>query len=535
MEHLFPAQLLFSEEFNPKIITQQQIMHQSIFSFERKYLIPEMYEPYIVYLNIRKSIIKNKRTFEALKIWDGSFELTHYNYLSLQAQCMGCFKEALFYAPDIIRLINFYDKNDDKRILMETIAFLYLYLGKYKGTKVYLESALLFNPTDAYYSEYLILVNLKLGDISEACKHLFKQYQFDKFNRSTEIATYIESSYRLLLFWFQESKFDDIISSLLDNSPESDNLKEFLDKIYCDIGTTLANLGFFEKALVYYLRSYKSTKDVEFQATLLNNIGTLHSDQRNIEKAIETFQNALGFNPDNQMIWINLAKMYQLKLKHIEASGIYEKASNNLKNKDKVFSEFMILQSKLAELDSKGIINLNLVKDNDALSHIKMARELFLNRNTIKMLSDNTGSIVHHLTNGFDCLFHSSISLRLITIIKNLYPNQNWLPKNVWNDLPLGLKNVWRGQHMSFGNISHLIDDILAIDPNTIVKVLKDELYLYLNSEDLKTIQNMTDKCTDIRNLASHGGIIDNQTLMGTLPEIIGTLNKCILLFNKII
>lgn len=54
----------------------------------------------------------------------------------------------------------------------------------------------------------------------------------------------------------------------------------------------------------------------------------------------------------------------------------------------KNFSEFMILQSKLAELDSKGITNLNLVKDHDALSHLKMARELFLNRNTIKMLSN---------------------------------------------------------------------------------------------------------------------------------------------------
>jgi len=379
----------------------------------------------------------------------------------------------------------------------------------------------------------LILVNLALEDFSEACKHLFKQYQTDKFRRTTATATYIESSYRLLLFWFQESKLDDVINSLLDCPPESDKLLLYIDKIYCDIGTTLANLGFFEKALYYYLKSYKLTKDTESQATLLNNIGTLHSDQCNIEKAIETFENALGLNQDDNMVWLNLAKMYELKLNHIKAKNIYKNASKHFESKDKEISEFMKLQSKLAKLDSKGILNLNLVKDNDALDHLKIARELFLNWNTIKFLSDNTGSIIHHLTNGFDCLFHSNISLLLDKILRKTYPNNTWLPPNIWKDLPQGVREVWRGKHMSFGNISYLINDMLAVNPNNLVKTFRDEIYQVLSSEDLKNIKKIAEISSDIRNPASHGGIIDSQTLLNALPEIIGNLNKCILIFNK--
>ena len=533
IEYLFPAQLFFSEEFNPKAIEQQSYIQQSVLTFERESLIPHNIEPYIVYLDTRKIFLNNIPYSEALEIRDKSFELSHLNFMSLQLQCMGSFKEALIYAPDIVSLINFYDKNDDKRILMETIAFPYLYLGDYKNAKIFLEKALEFNPTDAYYNEYLILVNLALEDVSEARKHLFKQYYLEKVGKTTEITIYIESSYRLLLFWLQESKFDDVINSLLDYPPESDNLIPYVDKIYCDIGTTLANLGFFEKALYYYLKSYKFTKDAEFQAKLLNNIGTLHSDQRNIEKAIETFQNALRLNSDDKMIWLNLAKMHQLKLNHIEAKDIYKKASKYFKKKDKKFSEFMTLQSELAKLDSKGIINLNLVGDNDALDHLKVARELFLNRNTIKFLSDNTGSIIHHLTNGFDCLFHSTISLWLDKILRKTYPNQTWPPPNIKKDLPRGVREVWRGKHMTFGNISHLINDVLAANPNNIVKTFRDEIFRYLNSEDLRNIKKMADISADIRNPASHGGIIDNQTLMNVLPNLIGNLNKCILILNK--
>jgi len=533
MEYLFPAQLLFSEDFNPKVIEKQTYFQQSVYTFERESLIPPTKEPYIVYLDIRKGCLNNMSIPEALEMWDKSLELSNLNYMSLQSQCMGSFKEALLYAPDIISLINFYDKNNDQRILMETIAFPYLYLGDYKNAKMYLEKALEFSPTDTYYNEYLILVNLALEDVSEACKHLFKQYNLEILRKTTEIATYIESSYRLLLFWFQESKFDKIINSLLDCPPESDNLIPFVDKIFCDIGTTLANLGFFEKALYYYLKSYKFTKDVEFQATLLNNIGTLHSDQGNIEKATEIFQNALRLNPDDKMVWLNFAKMYQLKLNHIKAKDIYKKASKRFENEDEKFSDFMKLQSELAKLDSKGIINLNLIKDNDALNHLKTARELFLNRNTIKYLSDNTGSIIHHLTNGFDCLFHSTISLWLVKILRKIYPNSTKLPPDIWKELPRGVRLVWKGKQMSFGNISHLINDMLAINPNNLVKTFRDEIFQFLSSEDLKKIKKMADISSDIRNPASHGGIIDNQTLMNALPEIIGKLNKCILIFNK--
>ncbi len=503
MEYLLPAQLLFSENFNPKVIKQQSIIQQSILTFERESLIPYNIEPYIIYLDLRKELLRKAPNIGALEIRDKSFELLNLNYMSLQSQSLGSFREALFYVPDIITLINIYEKTDEKRILMETIAFPYLYLGDYKNSKAYLEKALEFNPTDAYYNEYLILVNLALEDFSEAYKHLFKQYQMDKFRRTTTTATYIESSYRLLLFWFQESKFDDVINSLLDNLPEFDKLLLYIDKIYCDIGTTFANLGFFEKALYYYLKSYKITTDSELKASLLNNIGTLHSDQNNIGKAIETFENALGLNQDNKMFWFNLAKMYELKHNYIKAKDIYENASKHFESKDKEIAEYMKLQSSLAELDSKGILSLNLVKDEDALEHFKIARELFLNRNTIKFLSDNTGSIIHHLTNGFDCLFHSNISLLLNKILRKTYPNNNRLPPNIWKALPRGVREIWRGKHMSLGNILYLINDMLAVNPNNLVKTFRDEIYQVLSSEDLKIIKKMAEICSDIRNPAS--------------------------------
>lgn len=92
---------------------------------------------------------------------------------------------------------------------------------------------------------------------------------------------------------------------------------------------------------------------------------------------------------------------------------------------------------------------------------------------------------------------------------------------------------VWSGNHMAFGHISHLIDDMLAANPNNLINTFKDEIIQYLSFEDLREVQKMANLSSDIRNPASHGGVIDNQTLMNTLPDLIGNLNKCIFIFNK--
>lgn len=182
----------------------------------------------------------------------------------------------------------------------------------------------------------------------------------------------------------------------------------------------------------------------------------------------------------------------------------------------------------------KGALNLNLVHDPDALSHLQLAHQLFLNRNNLNYLTENTGIIFVSLVNGFDCLFHSTISSLFLNALLKKYPANSKIPQDIWKTLPLDVRELWKGNHMSMGHIDYLLDEILNPNPAPQKKTFKEALPSILPNKDLKILQKFAKLARKTRNPGSHGEKIDYNSFMKNIPIMIETLNKAFVVFNKI-
>ncbi|KKK51159.1 hypothetical protein LCGC14_3117760, partial [marine sediment metagenome] len=340
-----------------------------------------------------------------------------------------------------------------------------------------------FKPDDAYYNKYLTILHLFQENYEKASKNLFKIYQIGDHSNYMSVNANLKSLLQYLIIWFKEDKFNKIILKMI-SEPEC--IKSFvkkLDIIYCDVGLSLADLGYFDEAIEYFNKASDITQNSEFKASLLNNIGTVYSDTIKLNNAIEKFEMALEINPNNPMFWNNLAKMYQFKLNYIKAKEIFLEAEKHFKNIDKKTADLMHIHSLIMDMHIMGIINLNIVHEKDALAHFKLAEQLVRNVNNLDALTENTGIIFIELTNGFDCCYHSTFSKFFLDVLIEIYPINSKIPYKDWKKLPLGLRELWKGNHMSMAHISFLIDELL--NPNKLILALKKALPSIITENDL--------------------------------------------------
>lgn len=317
---------------------------------------------------------------------------------------------------------------------------------------------------------------------------------------------------------------------------EPEYIKSFvkkLDIIYCDVGLSLADLGYFDEAIEYFNQALDITQNDEFKASLLNNIGTVFSDKIKLNNAIEKFELALEINPNNPIFWNNLAKMYQFKLNNIKAKEIFIEAEKHFKDIDKKTADIMHAHSLIMDLHIMGIINLNIVHEKDALAHFKLAEQLVRNVNNLDTLTENTGIIFIELTNGFDCCFHSTFSKSFLDVLADIYPINSNIPDKDWKKLPLSLRELWKGNHMSMGNISFLIDELLNPNSDKLILDLKKALPSVITENDLIIIQEFTSLARPTRNPGGHGGILDKTIFINNISKIIKSINKTLIVFEK--
>ncbi|MHA1252913.1 MAG: tetratricopeptide repeat protein, partial [Candidatus Helarchaeota archaeon] len=416
MNLLLPAHMLVSEKFhfNRNYSFIQKL--NSLEFLETFPLLPINFEWYLIYAYYRKiDLQQNENEFERII----NFEWTLIKLInrSLQAQSISSYQKAIKIGTQIEELL--FDNNNINFILakylkdfkiFEILAFPFFYLKDYDNMIYYLNQALNLTPQNVYYNKYLTILYLFKENYEDASKNIIKIYRQEKISTYTTVHPNLKALFQDIIIWFKEFKFNEIISKLINISQYGAEYIKKLNLIYCDIGLSLADFGYFELALDYFNKALNITNEKKFKASLLNNIGTVYSDMKKLDEAINKFEEAINIDPSDIRFWENLVKMYQFKLDFLKAKEIFEKAREHFKNIDDKKAELMYDNSKLMNKYLRGIINLNKVREKDALSHFNLAQQLIKNKNNIKFseLSNNTGIIFIELTNGFDCCFHST-------------------------------------------------------------------------------------------------------------------------------
>ncbi len=535
LHYLMPLNSLFSEDYDEERRIKKTLFEfETLEVFEREPLIPSLYESYLFYFDIRKFILNNFQSIDDYLEKEFFYFLKRKGNQILFIQLMASFEKAI----EISKTIEFSTEwTIDRKFLgltMEIIAFPYFYNQDYKSASKYLKNALFFRPNDLYYCNYLVLINLILGKISDACSNLLRIYEEESNGGYLKINSIIKSCFQNLRIWFEGEEFNRRINDLFKDLKINELHNEKKSKIYCDIGLAIADLGYFRDAIKYFYKAFRITKKIEFKGSILNNIGTIYGDIQEIEKAIPIFEQAISLSPNNSIFRTNLARMYELKLNFIRAQEIYDEAYKYFKDIDMEIALYMKAKRDFMDIQISGIINLNIVHDKDALKHFILANDLIKNLKNFNSLNDNTGIIFLELTNGFASLFHSKISLYFLDELYKIYPPNSRIPKNEWIRLPRGIKEIWKGDYMTLGSINYLLKDILNPKQDPFILRLKKLLLSIISKPDIEEIQYFTFLSSPIRNPGSHGPIIDNKAFMENITEIFKSLNKTLVIFDKI-
>lgn len=529
---LFPPNLIASESFHYENNTNFMHDFKSSEILEREPLFPSRHELYLIYADFRKKYILNS-TEDTLFYFDNHLELVKYVNRSLNSQSMASFNYIHKLRPIIDHLAKYEQDSEGLRILSETLAFPFIYLRDFNTAIEYLNDALYFKPDDTYYNKYLIILHLFKEEYALASKFLFKLYHIGDHSSYQKISGNIKSLFQFLMIWFKEDNFHRYIMKMLSQSQYITKFVEKLDIIYCDIGLSLADLGYFDVALKYFNKALDIVQKEEFKALILSNIGTVYSDLIQLDKAIEKFEEAIDINPNNPMFWLNLSKMYQFRLNYLKAKQIYLDSMDHFRNIDEKIADIMHAHSVIMDMHIQGIVNLNIVHENDALTHFKLAEELIKNLHNLDNLTENTGIIFIELTNGVDCCFHAKFSKIFQAELEKNFIAGATIPNKVWYTLPLGLREIWKGKHMSMGHIEHLIDDILAPNLTLLLSNIKKKLLKNVDLEDLKIIQEFAKLSTQTRNPSGHGGILNKTEFINNISDFIEAVNKTLIVFEK--
>lgn len=528
---LIPPQFLALQNKDPTKFARYMLEQGERIMFEREPLLPNRHEMYVMYAGSRKRILQPTIDPIFLSIQEAKVKYRSITSKSLYAQSMSSFRQALQFSKLIEKFRAWEDNPADLAIGMETKAFAHFYLEQYDSSKKLFEKALRYKPTEAYYHKYLVLINVLTQNLTEACDSLLNLYAID--NKTKREFLEIKGCYLLLMLWLGEAAFLNVIQEILkQNRINALNVEEKA-RIYCDIGRSIADLGYFTQAEEYLSQSLSLTQDILLKASIINNLGSIKSDWGDLSTAISYFNEAIQLDPNNPRFWMNLTKMYQMQSHFLEAKNVFEKAADHFHEKDADIADLMKLYSTIMDLYIKGSINFNLVHNPEAKKHLLQAKELIEQIHNLTSITENTNPIFLALANGFDCLFHDTISSILLTELSKRYPHGKWIPENEWKELPKGLQELWKGNHMAVGQIYYSITELL--NPKTmLISQIKNCLVSLVTEEDLRTVQKFAYLVKEPRVLSGHGGIIDNEKYREILPALIEALNEALIVFAKI-
>lgn len=193
----------------------------------------------------------------------------------------------------------------------------------------------------------------QLGDLSNAKKYVDMAIQKDvkdakayyirgTFNNAT--GNYIEALGDLQQAIHLAPKQAEYYTELGDVYLSQDNYPEALmnyrkaimlpqpsEKAYYMIGSVYAGRNDVQKALdTFYVAKTKIVKDKELYVTLLYNIGNMEYDKKNYKKAVEAYEELIGFFPND---YYSIGKVVQC----YNAQKAYDQASNT---KDKLYAAY---------------------------------------------------------------------------------------------------------------------------------------------------------------------------------------------------
>jgi tetratricopeptide (TPR) repeat protein len=110
------------------------------------------------------------------------------------------------------------------------------------------------------------------------------------------------------------------------------NNKEDLMHIYNKIGLILLNMGNLDDAILYFMKSLTSAKElnnIDMQASILNNIANVYSSKGELDKALSYLEESLNLQTNEKekaVTYSNIANIYSGKGDYQKAIQYFQKA-----------------------------------------------------------------------------------------------------------------------------------------------------------------------------------------------------------------
>ncbi len=529
---LFPLGITASENNDPNRIIAHQMKFSTPEFLKLEPTIPKMFETYCLYADLRWKYIKSVPNIVDLERMEHHLHFERIRDNCLAYQSMATFKKAIEEIQTVRQdlLIAPLDQ-EEVSIYIESCTFPNLYLGDFRSTIDHLQRAIKNNPLDFYFYSYLFILYAITGNLGAVKEILLKLYSYER-SAIPNFYWYLKKCFQNVMIWAKSQKFASIIIPLIKEIGRDLKDENRIAKVCCDVGIAIADLGYSEEAIQYFNQALQHTDEIKFKAQIVNNIGSVYSDQQLLEKALDSFEEGRKLDPTNLTTWMNIAKIHTFQVNYHRAKKILEEARKQFENHADAKMAIDI-ELAAAELGEKSNINLSLVKDPTVLSHIRYALHLIQNLNFIPGAKDYTGPIFTALANAFTCLFELKLGSIFLQDISKKYGKGASIPKEDWKQIPWGLQEMWKGKSIGVGQLARLIQDIQEEHPNPMVKELAQQIPSSLIEEDLTAIENLGSKLEPLRNPASHGKILDWNTFTKNIGDVTVLLNQVIEIFSR--
>jgi len=203
------------------------------------------------------------------------------------------------------------DAEPENQEILKLAGLIYVNLEFWELAKKYLESVVKYKDDDATSWQYLANIYDRLGDFISS-----KNAYIKVINLRNE---YIEAYKGLCVVLLKLNQTKEAIE-YANKAMQIDNDDYIFDFI---IGTAYIKQKEFEKSIVPFNNALLKNPD---NIGTYNSLGTAYMATKNTDAALECYKKALNLAPDNSITYFNIASVYQVQNNHLEACNYFKKA-----------------------------------------------------------------------------------------------------------------------------------------------------------------------------------------------------------------
>lgn len=495
------------------------------FASEREYLNLAMdnydsnWEDYHVdYIDKRASILLDTE-MDSKKLDDFEKREDIFRFLEFgrKAQKIFNFSESADFFQMALNIIEDLKDSTIKILALKGIAYSYLFLGNWEQSKKNFEKIIEIEENfeaEAHLSIIYFLINEKEKSISFALK-ICEKFE----NYPIEYTNFFKEFVQNALNYIGENGFKDFFSEL--------EKREFDMKgiFFLDIGSIVADFGFFEFAIELFEKAEKLISEVKRKAECLANIGSVYANQDIHKNAIEYYEKAISLDKNNPSFFGNIAVSYGCLLDFLSARKNIETALKLAKqhnyHPDLLFA--LNRQKELFVAFSENVLNTEKLSSQIAKDAMITAERLFFDYRKKDTLID-ASPMIENYAKALEVILNEQLSRYFKPVLKREYGDRYIKDEEIWK----AFGRLRNSQTINLGSWIYIISAFLEKNIKPSFQAFKECIKGVINDQSLVTIKDACEFINPFRVSKAHRENI-------TLKDVLSVRNQIILHINRVI